>query len=84
MKSGHSDELETDNVSNKQKEDEAGSVGSQESSCKIAKKERIISDNASALLPKLLNKPPYLSLASPNRIVGNFGHASVIFKRPII
>jgi hypothetical protein len=39
---------------------------------------------AAVSLGALLNKPPYLSLANSNRIVGYFGHASAIFKRPII
>ena len=37
-----------------------------------------------ALLERLTSKPHYIALMGNNRILGDFGHASVIFKRPII
>ena len=35
-------------------------------------------------LDKLLIKPPYLLVQSGSRLIGNFGHSTAIFKRPII
>jgi hypothetical protein len=35
-------------------------------------------------LDKLILKPPYLSIAQTNRFIGDIGHATAIFKRPII
>jgi hypothetical protein len=35
-------------------------------------------------LEKLISKPPYLTIAQTNRFIGDVGHATAIFKRPII
>ena len=35
-------------------------------------------------LEKILTKPVYISINSGCRIVGNFGHATAIFKIPVI
>lgn len=71
-------------MSNKQKEDEAGSVTSKGSSDRSDKLIREKAPHTTTLIPKLLNHPPYVTIASSNQIVGNFGHASVILKHPII
>lgn len=35
-------------------------------------------------LDKLLMRPPYIGVGHNNRITGNFGHGTVLFKRPLI
>lgn len=35
-------------------------------------------------LEKLITKPPYVTVSNGNRLIGNFGHSTVVFKRPII
>jgi hypothetical protein len=35
-------------------------------------------------LDKLIHKPPYLTIARGNRIIGDFGHSTALFKRPVI
>ena len=33
---------------------------------------------------KMVKKPPYISIAEPLKIIGNFGHGTAILKRPIL
>ncbi len=35
-------------------------------------------------LEKLITKPPYITVSRGNRIIGSFGHATVVFKRPVV
>jgi hypothetical protein len=35
-------------------------------------------------LDKMIYRRPYISVNNSNRITGNFGHGSAIFRRPII
>ena len=37
-----------------------------------------------SLLARIILKPPYVSISSSNKISGDFGHSSAIFKKPII
>ena len=77
------EDSDTNQVSSKQKSDEVGSVLSQESSSKPQSNSQSITENAPALIQKLLEKPAYISLKN-TIIVGSYGHSSAIFKRPII
>lgn len=35
-------------------------------------------------LDKLILKPPYISITKGNRIIGDYGHSTAVFKRPVI
>lgn len=35
-------------------------------------------------LEKLLIKPPYITVVDGCKILGNFGHSTAMFKRPIV
>ena len=35
-------------------------------------------------LARLLTRPPYVSVTQSSRIGGDYGHASAIFRRPVI
>ena len=35
-------------------------------------------------LDKLILKPPYISITKGNRIIGDYGHSTAIFNRPVI
>ena len=83
--------LENASISNNDNQISQNSI--QENSSSImnkskAKNERWQQKNREQRLPfpldKILIKPPYISISYGNRILGNFGHSTAIFRRPII
>ena len=79
-----SEDLETEAVSTRQKEEERIVIDSKNTQVKEVNKPQSNSDNANTQLSKLIVKPSYLNLVKGVKLVGNFGHGSAILKRPVL
>lgn len=67
------------------KSDEDHSVTSQESHFKKERTQQTIAANRCPFaLDRLIAKPVYLALGPNDEVIGEMGHSSVVFKRPII
>lgn len=70
---------------NKLKSDEDNSVTTQDQiTLKIKDSSTGDCQKGNRLLSRLLLKPPYITITNSNVIVGNFGHASAVLKRPLL
>ena len=79
-----SDEIDTEQASNRAREDEAASVTSQDAVHPAPLSSNPISNSPSINLTKLIAKPPYLLIKGSKTFVGSFGHSSVVFKKPVL
>ena len=79
-----SEELETEAVSTRNKEEELAICDLKHSEPKEAIQSKSTAENASTQLSKLIVKPSYINLVNGAKLVGNIGHGSALLKRPVL
>jgi len=77
--------IKCDLPNDKSKSDEDHSVTTQDSDLSKSRISPNISLNRPAFhLDKLVSKPPYITVTQINKIMGDYGHGTAVFKRPFV